>query len=96
MTAKNTSTHSCLHEADLKVLSNTLLKIENTLVHLTSLLESNARLEEASTATKKAITDITTRLRLVELQVATATGSSKWIDRVVALLIGAGVALLFK
>lgn len=80
-------TQPCPHTGDLSTLMVTVNEIKATLGRLAEVLASNAVLEEKSTQFRKEINDIYRRLHVVEITVATYSGSSRWVERVIWFLI---------
>lgn len=81
------SSAACPYAGDLSSLTATVNEIKITLSRLGDILASNAVLEEKSTQFRKDINDIYRRLHVVEITVATYSGSSRWVERVIWLLI---------
>lgn len=84
-------TQPCPHAGDLSTLMVTVNEIKATLGRLAEVLASNAVLEEKSTQFRKEINDIYRRLHVVEITVATNSGSSRWVERVIWFLISAAL-----
>ena len=91
--AVNTS-HPCQHEADFSIFNTAVTEIKDTLKHITDLLTSNAVLEEQAIQFRQQLKAIEGRLHKVEIEVAQNRGSSRWVERVVWLVISAGLGVL--
>lgn len=85
------SSATCPYAGDLSNLTATVNEIKSTLGRLAEVLASNAVLEEKSTQFRKEINDIYRRLHMVEITVATYSGSSHWVERVIWLLISSAL-----
>jgi len=84
----------CHHETDIGILKATAVEIKDSLARLTALLTSNAVLEEQVMQFRKRLTLIETQLHEVELEIAHAQGSSRWIERVVWAIVTLSLAAL--
>lgn len=79
--------HQCTHENEFGVLTATMSEIKDTLRDLKDLLTSNAVLEERTEALRQQFHALEKRLQRAEIVAAQHSGSSKWVERLVWLVV---------
>ena len=81
----------CIHESDISILKSAMLEVKDNLKSITALLTSNAVLEEQVASLRTRGDGVTLRLAAVELALAQQKGVSRWLERVVWVLVSGGL-----
>lgn len=81
----------CIHESDISILKSAMLEVKDSLKSITTLLTSNAVLEEQVTSLRTMTDRVGSRLTTVELVLAQQKGVGRWIERAVWVLVSGGL-----
>ena len=82
----------CTHEADFTIINSNISGILETLKELKDLMTKSAILQEQVDRLRQNQKDIDTRLRLMELDYARAMGTSKWMERILLIVVSIAVS----
>lgn len=84
--------HICTRDAEFNGLSSAIIDIKDTLRVVRDLLTSHAVLGTQAVQFRKDIDVLFSKVHKLEVHTARASGSSTWIERVIWVLICAGLA----